>query len=73
MIVDFNTKFNFGKYKGKTPRQIIENGDLGYLYWIENNVGFVAFSKELEDEIASFSVTYYDFFSGQDNPFYEHF
>lgn len=35
-VVQLNIPLNYGKHKGKTPQQLIESGDIGYLLWLRS-------------------------------------
>ena len=36
---------SFGKHKGKTIKEIINNGDYGYVVWLSDNVRRIAVSE----------------------------
>ena len=48
-IQDVNTKLQFGKYKGKTIAEVMEN-DKQYLAWLHNNSVFFELSPELLEQ-----------------------
>jgi len=35
---------SFGKYKGKTMKQVINEGDYGYIVWLNDNVARITVS-----------------------------
>jgi len=43
-IIDADTKLSFGKYKGKTPVDIVIDGDAKYLEWLYKNSSNLKFS-----------------------------
>lgn len=45
-IFKLDTQLNFGKYKGYTIRQIIDDGGAGYLEWCMDNIEWF----ELDDK-----------------------
>jgi hypothetical protein len=47
MICTLQTKLNFGKFKGYTVEEIIDNGDASYLEWAEDTIDWF----ELTDDV----------------------
>lgn len=35
-VVQLNVPLNYGKHKGKTPQQLIEDGCIDYLFWLRS-------------------------------------
>jgi hypothetical protein len=50
MITNWKDRINFGKFKGKTVRQVFEY-DATYLYWAMMNTNRFNFEKEVKDDI----------------------
>lgn len=50
MITNWNDKIDFGKFKGKTVKQVFEY-DATYLWWAMMNTDRTNFKKEVKDAI----------------------
>lgn len=46
-ICDFNTQLNFGKHKGKTIQQLIDESEFNYLLWCLRNHDGICFTEEV--------------------------
>jgi hypothetical protein len=56
-IFDFDTEINFGKHKGKTPQELIEDGQASYIVWIYDNVDWCVLTDDLYDEASEAAET----------------
>lgn len=59
--LDINTKLPFGKYKGQTPKEMLQCGNrqhypkYEYLRWLKNSCNNVTMSKELLEEMQKYA------------------